>query len=143
MAENLAPNWRLREQRYQLVGNVCSQCATRFFPPRQVCTNCRGTEFEPFRFSGRGELYSFTVLRQAPAGFENYAPYPVGMVKLEEGPMVEAMLTDVNEEDLEIGLAMEMVTRKIREEEGERGLLVYGYKFRPRDAAEEKRNARR
>jgi len=71
------------------------------------------------------------MLRSAPAGFENYAPYSVGMIKLDEGLLVEAMLTDVNEEDLEIGMRVEMVTRKIREEEGERGLLVYGYKFRP------------
>jgi uncharacterized protein len=131
MAENLAPNWRLREQRYQLVGNVCHKCGAKHFPPRQVCTQCRGTEFEPFQFNGKGSLYSFTTLRQAPAGFEGYAPYSVGMIKLEEGPMVEAQLTDVNDEDLEIGMQMEMVTRKLRELEGERGLLVYGYKFRP------------
>lgn len=131
MAENLAPNWRLREQRYQLVGNVCLKCGTRHFPPRQVCTNCRATEFESFRFSGVGELYSFTTLRQGPAGFETLAPYAVGMIRLDEGPLVEAMLTDVDEEELAIGMRMEMVTRKIREEEGERGLLIYGYKFRP------------
>lgn len=130
MADNLAPNWRLREQRYRLVGNLCLKCGTKHFPPRQVCPECRGTEFEPFRFSGKGELYSFTTLRQPPAGFEPYAPYSVGMIRLDEGPMVEAMLTDMDADELEIGLRMEMVTRKIRDE-GERGLLVYGYKFRP------------
>jgi len=134
MADNLAPHWRLRAQRYQLVGNVCLKCDAKFFPPRQVCAKCRGTEFELFQFSGRGELYSFTTLRSAPAGFEQYAPYSVGMIKLDEGPMVEAMLTDVNEDKLTIGMRGEMVTRKIREEDGERGLLVYGYKFRPSDA---------
>jgi uncharacterized OB-fold protein len=81
-------------------------------------------------------LYSFTTLRQGPAGFEGYTPYTVGMIKLDEGPMVEAMLTDVNEGELEIGMRMEMVTRKIREE-GERGLLVYGYKFRPESQSEQ------
>ncbi|MCC7163194.1 MAG: Zn-ribbon domain-containing OB-fold protein [Anaerolineae bacterium] len=131
MAENLATHWRLRAQRYQLVGSVCSKCAAKYFPPRQVCPKCRGTEFEPLRFSGNGELYSFTTLRSAPAGFESYTPYSVGMVKLDEGPLVEAMLTDVNEDELAIGMRMEMVTRKIREEDGERGLLIYGYKFRP------------
>lgn len=142
MAEHLASNWRLREQRYQLIGNVCSKCGTRFFPPRQVCTECRGTEFEPYRFDGKGELYSFTTLRQAPAGFEMFAPYTVGMIKLDEGPMVEAMLTDVGEDELEIGMRMEMVTRKIKEE-GERGVLIYGYKFRPVEDEEDKPTARR
>ncbi len=136
MAENLAPNWRLREQRYRLVGNVCLKCGTKYFPPRQVCTECRGTEFEPFTFSGRGELYSFTTLHQAPAGFESYTPYAVGMIRLDEGPLVEAMLTDASEDELEIGQRMEMVTRRIREE-SERGVLIYGYKFRiDRDAEE-------
>jgi scaffold protein (connect acetoacetyl-CoA thiolase and HMG-CoA synthase) len=130
MAENLAPNWRLREQRYRLIGNRCQNCGGKYFPPRQVCTTCRGTQFEGYEFDGQGELYSFTTLRQAPAGFENYTPYSVGMIKLDEGPVVEAMLTDVDEDELEIGMRMEMVTRKIREE-GERGVLIYGYKFRP------------
>lgn len=130
MAEYLAPAWRMREQRYQLIGNRCLKCGEKYFPPRQVCGECRGTEFEPFKFSGKGELYSFTTLRQAPAGFENYAPYSVGMIKLDDGPIVEAQLTDVQADDVEIGMRVEMVTRKLREEDGERGLIVYGYKFR-------------
>ncbi len=130
MAQDLARNWRLKEQRYQLVGNRCLNCDTKFFPPRQVCTECHGTQFEPYRFSGKGELYSYTTLRQAPAGFENQAPYSVAMVKLDEGPMVEAQLADVNPEDLEVGMRVEMVTRKLRED-GEAGLIIYGYKFRP------------
>jgi uncharacterized OB-fold protein len=139
MAEDLAPNWRLREQRYRLVGNVCCKCGTKHFPPRQVCTECRGTEFEPYEFSGKGELYSFTTLRQGPTGFEEYTPYSVGMIKLDEGPMVEAMLADLDADELKIGMRMEMVTRRIREE-GERGLIVYGYKFRADAEAEEKRS---
>jgi uncharacterized OB-fold protein len=130
MAEDLARNWRLKEQRYQLVGNRCTVCGTRFFPPRTVCTECRSTSFEPFQYSGKGEIYSYTTLRQAPAGFENQAPYSIAMIKLDEGVMVEAQLTDVSPDDIEIGQRVEMVTRKLREE-GEAGLIIYGYKFRP------------
>ncbi len=130
MAEELARNWRLRDQRYQLIGNRCTNCGAKFFPPRQVCTECRGTAFEPLQFAGKGELYSYTTLRQPPKGFENYGPYSVGMIKLDEGVMVEAQLTDINPEDLEVGMRVEMVTRKLRED-GEAGLILYGYKFRP------------
>ncbi len=130
MAEELARNWRLREQRYQLIGNRCTQCGAKHFPPRQVCPECRSTTLEPYQFSGKGELYSYTTLRQPPAGFENYGPYSVGMIKLDEGVMVEGQLTDVNSEDLEVGMRVEMVTRKLRED-GEAGLIIYGYKFRP------------
>jgi uncharacterized OB-fold protein len=54
----------------------------------------------------------------------------VALVKLEEGPMVAAQLTDVDNSKVEIGMPVEMVTRKLRED-GKRGMIVYGYKFRP------------
>ncbi len=53
------------------------------------------------------------------------------MVKLDEGPMVTAQLTDLGEEPVSIGMPVEMVTRKIRNDGDERGMIVYGYKFRP------------
>ena len=76
-------------------------------------------------------MYSYTTVYQAPTGFEGDAPYPVAMVRLEEGPLVTAQLTDVGDRPIEIGMPVEMVTRKLRSD-GERGMLVYGYKFRPR-----------
>ncbi len=58
------------------------------------------------------------------------APYPVGMVRLDEGALVTAELTDTDGVELVIGMPVEMVTRKIRDAE-EHGYIVYGYKFRP------------
>jgi uncharacterized OB-fold protein len=127
---DLARNWRLKDQRYRLEGAACTHCGAKFFPPRQVCTECKSRNLQPYQFSGHGELYSFTTLYQAPLGFEGGVPYAVGMIKLDEGPMIEAQLTDVNPADLKIGQRVEMVTRKLREL-GEEGLIVYGYKFRP------------
>ena len=103
------------------------------------------------QLSGHGEVYSYTIIGNpdnAPSGYEQQTPYVVALVKLAEGPLIAAQLTDLNyiekkvvrngEEvyvreypELEIGLYVEMVTRKLKEE-GERGLIVYGYKFRPR-----------
>jgi uncharacterized OB-fold protein len=40
-------------------------------------------------------------------------------------------LTDLGESKVEIGMPVEMVTRKLRSDGDERGMLVYGYKFRP------------
>jgi hypothetical protein len=55
----------------------------------------------------------------------------VALVKLEEGPIVTAQLTDLDNGKVEIGTPVEMVTRRLRSDGDERGLLVYGYKFRP------------
>jgi uncharacterized protein len=123
-------HWRLKSQRYALVGEVCPHCQVKIFPPRDVCPDCGREARETFQFSGRGEVYSFTTVYEPPAGFEENAPYTVALVKLEEGPLVTAQLTDLDDHGVEIGLPVEMVTRKLRSD-GDRGVLVYGYKFRP------------
>ena len=132
---DLARHWRLKDQRYRLEGTVCADCGAKFFPPRQVCLECKSTNLTPREFNGHGELYSFTTLRSAPMGFEDQVPYTVGVVKLDEGPMVEAQITDVNADALKIGQRMEMVTRKLRAQ-GDNGLIIYGYKFRPETKAD-------
>lgn len=140
--------WRLRNERYQLVGEVCQNydCGEKIFPPRDLCPHCGQPAHLEHKFSGKGEVYSYSVVYDAPEGYEKYVPYVVALVKLEEGPMVTAMLTDLEESwvekeidsqprlvkkfGVEIGMPVEMVTRELKEE-GERGLIYYGYKFRP------------
>jgi hypothetical protein len=123
-------HWRLRQQRYALVGEVCPHCTTKIFPPRDICPDCGEDARDLYQFSGRGEVYSHTTVYQAPYGHTENAPYPVAIVRLEEGPLVTAQLTDIGDEPVEIGTQVEMVTRKLGAD-GERGMLVYGYKFRP------------
>lgn len=84
---------------------------------------------ERFAFSGQGTVYSYTTVLEAPEGHEEQAPYRLALVQLDEGVMVTAQLTDVDG-DVNIGDRVEMVTRKLTTE-GERGMIVYGYKFRP------------
>jgi uncharacterized OB-fold protein len=74
-------------------------------------------------------VYSYSTIYHAPAGYEQFVPYTVALVELDEGPLVTAQLADTDQDEIEIGMPVEMVTRKLREE-GEDGLLVYGYKFR-------------
>ncbi|MBM4429259.1 MAG: Zn-ribbon domain-containing OB-fold protein [Chloroflexi bacterium] len=124
-------HWESQRCRTGLVGEVCKECGARLFPPRDICPHCAEPAQTVFRFRGNGEVYSYSVVHYAPAGYETYAPYPVALVKLEEGPLITAQLTDVDSADVRIGMPVEMVTRKIREE-GQSGVIVYGYKFRPR-----------
>lgn len=122
--------WRTKAQRYQLVGEECPHCKSKIFPPRDVCPTCEKEAKTPFAFSGRGEVYSFSEVFNPPAEFDKYAPYTVALIRLAEGPLVTAQLTDVDAGDVKIGMPVEMVTRVLRED-GERGNVIYGYKFRP------------
>ncbi|HIE38721.1 MAG TPA: Zn-ribbon domain-containing OB-fold protein [Anaerolineales bacterium] len=122
--------WRLRQQRYRLVGEVCDRCGVPIFPPRDVCPECEAPAKTPFTFSGRGEVYSYSTVYHPPVGFKQDAPYTVALVRLEEGPLVTAQLTDVEADQVEVGMPVEMVTRRLQAE-GEEGVISYGYKFRP------------
>jgi uncharacterized OB-fold protein len=136
MSVEIARHWRLNPQRYQLVGEICPQCQGKIFPPRDVCPYCADDERQPaFKVSGRGEVYSYSTIHTAPEGYEEMAPYTVALVKLEEGPLITAQLTDVDNDEVKIGMPVEMVTRKLRTQ-GEEGLIIYGYKFRPKMATE-------
>jgi uncharacterized OB-fold protein len=124
-------HWRLKQQRYGLVGEICPHCDAKIFPPRDVCPSCGGEVKAAFAFSGKGEVFSYTTIYEAPAGYAETAPYTVALVKLEEGPLVTAQLTDLGDQPIEIGMPVEMVTRRLRQDGDERGMLIYGYKFRP------------
>jgi uncharacterized OB-fold protein len=124
-------HWRLKKQRYALIGEVCPHCGAKIFPPRDICPTCGKEARTDYTFSGRGEVYSYTTVYNAPSGYEQDVPYTVALIKLEEGTLVTAQLTDVKEDEIEIGMDVEMVTRRLRQDGDERGLLLYGYKFRP------------
>ncbi len=124
-------HWRLKKQRYALTGEVCPHCSAKIFPPRDVCPECGLEAKTAFQFSGKGEVYSYTTINDAPAGFQGQSPYAVALVKLNEGPIVTAQLTDLGEEPVHIGMPVEMVTRRLRNDGDESGVILYGYKFRP------------
>ena len=103
---------------------------------------------EDYQFSGRGEIYSFTTIYEAPEGFQDQVPYAVALVRLEEGPLITAGLTDLEQEwvpkeidgkirsvmryKIKIGMPVKMVTRKLRiSGDPERGQIIHGIKFRP------------
>jgi len=123
-------NWRTRQQRYSLKAEVCNICGNTIFPPRDVCPHCAEQKQSWINLRGRGEVYSYTTMYNAPSGFEEYAPYTMALVKLSEGPMVTAQLADVEGDAVFVGMPVEMVTRKLSQD-GDEGQILYGYKFRP------------
>ncbi len=121
----LAKHWRLKAQRYRLVGSRSRTTGAVSFPPPALLT----ADDEPLALSGAGTLWSWSEVAQGRP--ELGGRYVIAMIKLDEGPLITAQLTDCRAADLDFGLPVEMVTRKLRDL-GPDGLLVYGYKFRPR-----------
>ena len=84
----------------------------------------------PHIFRGLGANYSCRIVRSARKGFGDQTPYVVALIRLSEGPLVAAQLTDVAPEDVAIGMVVQMVTRRLRTD-GPLGPVHYACKFRP------------
>ena len=130
MALQLPRDWRLQAERYRLLGGRCRDCGRISVPERQVCPGCGGAAVETIKLSGRGEVYSHSIMHKAPDAFEQSVPYVVALVRLEEGALVSAQVTDVDPDDVTVGMPVEAVFRQWRQY-GADGHVVYGFKFRP------------
>ncbi|MGB8952118.1 MAG: Zn-ribbon domain-containing OB-fold protein [Candidatus Aminicenantales bacterium] len=123
-------NWREIPQRYRLEAGKCKKCGFICFPPRLVCPQCGSREFEPVKLVEQGKVMTFTIIRVPPHQFADQAPYAVAIVELDDGVKLMGQVVDSDFEDLKIGKRVKIEFRKISQE-GESGILYYGYKFVP------------
>lgn len=94
----------------QFMGTRCKKCGSTSFPPRADCDSCLSGDFEFFEMSGRAKLHTWTKIVAAPTGFEDVAPYTVGVVDLEEGGRALAWIGDtIKEDEIEIGMDIQIV----------------------------------
>ena len=121
--------WREMPQRYRMEAGKCRKCGKVFFPPRLVCNACKARDFETVDLPEEGEVISFTVIRTAPSGFEDEAPYAIGVIRLGE-VQVLAQIVDCDFEDIKFGGKVRIEFRRIQED-GKSGILCYGYKCVP------------
>jgi uncharacterized OB-fold protein len=122
--------WREIPQRYRLEAAKCKGCGFVGFPPRVVCPRCGSREFEKTKLAGSGKLLTYTIIRVAPHQFEDQAPYAVGIAELDDGVRLTAQVVDCDFSKLAVGLRVKVEFRRIYEE-GEAGVIYYGYKFIP------------
>ncbi len=69
-----------------LVTSRCRVCGFVSFPARPICSRCGSEDAERLPGGRRGRVLSSAVVHHAPIGFE--APYVVGLVEIDEGPVV-------------------------------------------------------
>jgi len=90
----------------KLMAAKCNKCGEVMLPPRPVCPKCFGKDLRWVELKGQGKLLTYTVIHVAPAQFEAYAPYPVGIVKLDDGPHLLGMIRGIELGNLEIGMTL-------------------------------------
>ena len=88
----------------------CAGCGAWRHPPRVLCAACRSNQWSWELSSGRGEVFTWTVVHQPlhPA-FVDDVPYAVVVAELEEGPRLVAGLRELAPSELALGLPVEVV----------------------------------
>ena len=112
-----------------LIGNKCNNCGSVWWPTRFACSKCCSRDMTEIALSKKGKLYSYVILRQAPRNTVMVAPYAVGLVELPDGCRFFAAMTDCDVESVHIGQEVEIVFKKIKEDE--EGNDVISFMFRP------------
>lgn len=103
------PWWEAAAE-HRLVVQRCTSCEHTRHPPAPICPECRSGESDWKEVSGRGEVYTFTIVhRPIAAGQE--LPYLVAVIALEGsgGLRIISNLVGVDPGEVEIGLPVDVV----------------------------------
>lgn len=98
----------------RLVLQRCRECGRHVFYPRIACPHCQADALEWVAASGRGTLYSYTVVHaNAPSAFAAGVPYVVAVIRLEEGVQMLSNVVDCDPAVLRCDLPVEVVFERI------------------------------
>lgn len=86
----------------------CTVCDTLRHPPGPVCPHCHSFEWDTIESSGRGTIYSYTVLTHPKFPGYDY-PLIIILVDLEEGTRLTSQLIDCEPDDVAFGQSVRMV----------------------------------
>ena len=110
------------EGRFQL--QRCNECDTVLWFPRRHCPSCWTENVSTFDASGKGVIYSFTVIRKGAMAYKDAGPFVVAYVELAEGPRVMTNIVECDVETVAVGMPVEVVFH----DTGQGNAL---YRFRP------------
>ena len=106
--------WAAARERETLLIQKCGACGALQFLPQALCRGCLGEDLEWIEASGRGKVYSYTVVHRAPtASFGEDVPYVVALIELEEGVRMMSNIVDIDPEAVRVDMPVEVVFDKI------------------------------
>jgi uncharacterized OB-fold protein len=86
----------------------CKKCEKLLLPPKPMCTNCLSTNLKWIELEGSGKLLTYTIIHIAPEQFQSLTPYPVGIIKLNNGLHLPGMIFDLDHEKIRVGMKLKI-----------------------------------
>ncbi len=110
-----------------LTAQRCKECSTYFYSGRKNCLQCGAEPMEVAPLSGRGKLFTYTIVHKQLPGALMQVPYGIAVVEMEEGVHVQSVV-DIDYENLKVGMDMEVYFDKMAEDEEGNDLLAFKFK---------------
>lgn len=102
---------------HQLMIQQCTTCGSVIWPVKSRCDHCLAATVTWIPASGKGTLYSFTLMHQLyHPGFATSVPYNIAQVDLAEGLRILTNIVDCPNADLKIGMPLEVTFEDISEQ---------------------------
>ena len=101
----------------KLLLQYCEQCQKYQFYPRLYCMHCSSTKLQWVEASGRGRIYSYTIIHQNKSPeFIHDTPYNVVIVQLDEGPRMMSNIVQCDSGQLRVDLPVTVVFDYVTDE---------------------------
>jgi len=92
----------------------CPDCGKYIFYPRLACPDCFCDTLDWVDCSGRGTVYTFTVVENnAPSAFVGDIPFVVAVVRLEEGVQMLTNVVDCDPGDVHCEMEVEVTFERL------------------------------
>ena len=89
--------------RGRLLIKTCASCGQPHYYPRSICPFCGSDATEWLQASGRGTIYSYSVMRRVPV------PYALAYVTLDEGVTMMTNIVDCDLDAIRIGQRVQVL----------------------------------
>jgi uncharacterized OB-fold protein len=114
--DHTRPFWSAAREGRLLVMR-CRACGRAHFYPRPFCPHCWSDAVEWEEASGRGGLYTYSVVRRNDLPpFDQRVPYVAAVVELEEGVRLMTNVVECDVDDLRVGMPVAVAFQAIDEE---------------------------
>ncbi|MFA7248959.1 MAG: Zn-ribbon domain-containing OB-fold protein [Dehalococcoidia bacterium] len=101
-------------RQHKLLVQKCSSCGKLRHIPKPWCANCLSQECTWVPLSGRGQVYSYTVMHRAPhTSFTPDVPFAVALIELEEGVRMISNIVGCPYDQVRVGMPVRVVYEDI------------------------------
>ncbi len=104
-------------RKHKLMIQHCKDCGKNISYPKSLCPYCLSSNLDWFESTGKGKVYSYTIVEAgAPEAFQDAVPYVLAVIDLEEEVRMLSWVVDCKLEDVKCDMDVEVQFRDLTDD---------------------------